>query len=438
VLPYLIEETDSTRKLLVRGELKRKCQPFGKINLINESLDAQKETDVPKYYLEWIEATNPHAISLQDTFPNVICKKDYHSIKDISSYLLFAFPYYYKGIGFTNYWMDPLLENQLEFSGYFPFVKEKPFLFFNYTNNMFKPSITLHYSDYDWVGGIKKDKVFWQNRKQLGLNISFPFDFSDNPFLNSSYGFGVSYQEMKKKNDSTSRSSIFQDGESITAHLNFKLKYNLPYKNSPYHPIRKYYFEYNGEGASKELNMKQNFTSHSFDFQLGFAPLYDVSGMRKDFLSFVNSSSFEFINGKYLPQVNPGIDMNDNIPVAGGLITKRRYIRGIEKTVIGDKLLISKNDLLMKISDDLNFSIGFSSPILDVKYTALGLWSDYAKIWQNENIFEYKTLGYELRCVIKLFGISTVHRFGTAYDTELGKLGNYYQVEVPILESLSQ
>ena len=433
--PVYEENTDSTHKLMVMAQLDRTERKLGKINLTQEDPEKFKSYHQNNYYNRWIRTQNPHKIILADTVPEITNQENYLPIKDTRPFITLPLPDE-EGFTLVSSWMDPLMKHNFTFAGYLPYSGKDPYYFFNYMNGSFKPALNFTYARYDWIGGIWEEKLFYQDVESFGISANFPVNFIDAPFYRLGLRTGVNYQKVSQKEKSFQQQPIFEDGKAVVVGGNVNFIYNLPYDNSYYHPVRQFKLSYGLAGANKQLGMLKDFTDHNLQLDLGFALLYDVFGQRIDNFILKNKTTIEWLNGDYLAQYRPGIDTHENIPVAGGIISDRRYIRGVEQTITGDRLFITKNEFWTKIADDFRMSLIFGLPLLDLKYTAIGGWFDYGKLWNGNSSATYQTMGYEFKGVLHILNLPTIQRFGKAFDLEGNSKGYYYQVEIPFLQNI--
>ena len=437
VIPVLEEKTDSTHKLLLQAELDRKDKQIGKIKLKTDSTDIFDNYHQDNYYNRWIRAQNPNPITLADTIPQIVARKNYKPVLDMRPLISLPLPDE-EGFTLMNFWMDPLMKHSLNLVGYFPYNSGDPYYFINYLNNCLKPTLSLSYARYNWIGGIWEDKIFYQKVQDASFLASFPVNVNI-PLLNMNIAPGLNYRKVQQKEKNFDKEPIFENGEAFAVRGQFGIGYNLPFKNSNFHPIRKLKLSYKGRAASTSLGMNQDFTDHEITIDAGIAPFYDIFGLNLDNFLVTNQTTLEWLNGNYLEQYQPGIDSYENIPISGGVISRRRYIRGVEKTLIGDQLLVTKSELWAKVSDDFKMSFIFGFPILDLKYTGVGGWFDYGKLWlngQNNSPRTFKTMGYEIKGVLNILTIPTIQRFGKAFDMDGNSRGYYYQVEIPFYQNL--
>ncbi len=87
----------------------------------------------------------------------------------------------------------------------------------------------------------------------------------------------------------------------------------------------------------------------------------------------------------------------------------------------------------LKLSDKLSKILAIKPSIVTIDYLGLGGFHDYSTIWANSAKEEFKSYGWEIKSMINILGLSTIQKFGQAYDYDQHKLGNYYQVEIALL-----
>ncbi|MFP4546704.1 MAG: hypothetical protein ACLFQM_01135 [Fidelibacterota bacterium] len=428
VIAQQIEKTDSTHKAIVLAELDREKNRLLKVDLKDKS--GNRYTPESNYYTRWIEARYPYPIEVPDTVPDYK-KQNYNHLKNVESYINFIYPDVEAMILMTM-WMDPLSRHMFTFSGYLEYDGMEPYYLINYVNRQLPVTIDLSYTKYIWLGGIWEDTWFTYDIENVGINFSKPLDIIKNSFVRFQVSTGLMYQDIKLREENFETRPIFEEGIAYTSESGLQLVYELPFKNSFVHPVRKYGVNYQLSMANSSLGMKKDFVEHDINFELDFAPLYDVFNLKVDNFIFTNKTNLNIINGNYFSQFQPGLDINENIPIGGGLITERQYLRGIDKTLVGNKLLVTKNEFWMKITDDLNFSVNLGAPLIDAGYLGIGLWTDYGKIWTDDGNYTFQTAGYEFKGVVNILGIPTIQRFGRAYNLDTEALDYYYQMNLPI------
>ena len=429
VIAHRIEKTDSTNKIIVNGQLNRTGKSLLKIEL-SDSVIYNYEPNI-NYYSRWIHAKNPNKIIVPDTIPNYKEQK-YSHLKNIDPFINILLPDD-KSLFVMSYWMDPLMKHDISFAGFLEYDGLEPYFAINYGNRVFKPRINLSYMKFVWFGGIWEKTWFYQDIQSLALDFSFPVDWIKNQFCALNFSTGLMYQDVANQDEKFhSNPNIFEDGNAITSETGISFDFSMPYRNSAIHPIRKISVDYHLSMANSSLGMKKDFVEHEVDFKFAFAPLYDTFGMKADFLLFSNRTNFNLINGKYFSQYQPGLDINENIPIGGGLITERRYIRGHETTLIGDRLLVTKNELWMKISDDMKMSINLGGPLVSLGYLGFGVFFDYGMIWVDDEEIDFQSYGYEVKGVVNVLGIPTIQRFGRAYNVNNEEYSYYYQMNIPL------
>jgi hypothetical protein len=428
VVAHAIEETDTTHRALVFAQLSRKKNTLAKIDL-RKVVDENYQPNL-NYYSRWIHAQYPNEIIVPDTIP-AITQEKYSHIRNMDSYMNLLWPDT-ESLLLMTFWMDPLMKHSLILAGILEYDGLKPYYIVNYVNRCFFPTLSLDYLKYVWVGGIHNDKWYLHDIEQLGVNLSFPLDIFDNPFMGLNFVTGLSYQEVALQDKDEEIDPFFDDGSAITSETALQYYYNLPFKNSYVHPVRKFKMTYQLSMSNSSLGMKQDFAEQEIDMEFSVAPLYDFFSMKIDNFLLTNKTNYNWINGRYFSQYHPGIDMNDNIPIGDGLITERHYLRGIETTLSGEKLFITKNEFWMKVSDDMKLSVKLGAPLLELKYLGLGLWTDYGKIWIGDKNMDFQTAGYEIKGLVNVLGISTIQRFGRAYNLDTENLNYYYQMNIPM------
>jgi hypothetical protein len=431
IRPIRVQLEDSALTLLGFAELDRDQLQLGHLQM--QPVPAFSESQTPQsnfsYYSGWKQLKVPYQIPIDLPGIQPSATRKYHALRDLRSFMLLGCPLE-KGLVFSNLWMDPLAKHQLLITGYLPYRKTLQKAWFEtiYINRNFYPELQFSFLKYDWLGGIWDNKVYTQQILNVGLAIQLPVNRITLPFLKLHYGLGLNYQNVKLQEEAPT-DFIFDDGHAIIASAFLHTAYQLPYRNDWIHPVREIQLQYVVSGASQRLRMMQDFTDHIIQLQLGYAPF---AGLGLTGFTLRNESSLEILNGHYLPQNQPGIDSQSNVPIAGNYITRRRYLRGFDETRLGNQLLILKNEAWLRLLENLNFSIKWGTDLLSIGYLGLGAWLDITRLTDQQQTYDYKAWGWELKGGVHILSLPTIHRFGRAFDLQGQPLQYYYQIEIPL------
>ena len=426
VLPCRIEKSDSTHNAIVWIQHNRTKNKLAKINLHTTKVK-QYQPNL-NYYSRWIETKYPNEIVIPDTMPE-FSKTKYSHIKNLQPYINAVLPDN-NALSLVSLWMDPLMKNSFEMIVYYKFDDDDLYYKLFYSNKYFNPTINLSYSKYFYIGGIWEDKWFLYDAQRLSLSLSKPMDLFDNNFLGIYLFSGMDYLDVEIRDEDFDTKPVFENGSAIVANIGLDLSYHLPGKNFGVHPLETFTFSYQISMANSDLGMKKDFAKHDIETEISIAPFYRLLNSKNDVFSSINKVTYSVINGDYFDQYKPGLDMNDNLVIGGGVISNRNYLRGIEQTIVSEKLLITKNEFWMKITDDANISFNIGGPLLSLGYLGFGVWNDYGKIWMDADSKDFHTAGYEAKTVINIFGMPTVHRYGRFYDFDKENYGYYYQANL--------
>jgi hypothetical protein len=305
-----------------------------------------------------------------------------------------------------------------------------------YENKTLAPTIDFSYSRQQWLSGVGKDKLYYQDLDKLSGSISFPINFI-RPYREMDLSFGVDYSDLKNINDNP----IFQDRGFASLKASTGYSYNLPWRNSDLHRVRFYGADYALQMATGALGMNTDFNQHTFHAGFAYAPLlHKVSGELLRTFAVENRSHYEFVNGDQLPQFLPGTDQHDIIQSGNKPAFKRYYLRGYEANYLSKKILNVQSELNIKLLDDMDLSI--LGDMFSVHYMGVSFWHDYTQL---DDILDSTTKsrtfnanGFELRAQTNVLFMPVILKYGIAYDNslKLRKLSDYFLIEIPFLEMI--
>lgn len=383
-----------------------------------------KEKDVDEltinhnYYTKWIDA-KPNFM-LREPIPEAQ-KSDpikYNAFKNIAWRQGFIIPLAKQALG-TFIFSEPLGKHTIVGTGLIPYdFSNKKYWMLAYTNNSFYPTINLVALETEWFAGYENDKLYFQNMKKYSLTAEFPANTSTF-FSSMSYGAGIHYSDIKKdKNDFLSH---FEDAQYLSSETFINYKYNLPWRNSSYHPVKKIEAGYRLQNGLTKYKYTQN------DLQLGlaFAPFLNAfKNEQLKTISLSTQNNIQHLSGEQLKQFMPGIDQYEFFQVGTQPAFNRFYLRGYEKTHTSKTLFNSQNEINLKVSDDF-IQGGYAGAALFVDYTRL------LNVDDTQKDVEYKAAGLEFKVLINLFGFDILSKYGFAYDLKGNKLKDYYMFSLP-------
>ena len=433
--PIAVLNREPELELLTFGAVNRKDSPLGIVKLIRIKESGEKLTQkkLPaNHYTKWISTEYKNKISSEVENPEIISEKGYNSFMNLT--LLAALPIPFDdGMAITTIAMDPLGKHTITVAGYssYDLDMDEAWYTAGYVNRSFYPVVSLNYAQFKWFAGMENEKVYYQDLKKLMVDIKFPVDYIKKPFWFLNYSFAFEYTDAEMTDNSLDAPTLFEDGNGMSLGAKVSGGFDLPYLNHLFHPIKKVELAYQIFGAEKKIGMDHSFNHHLFNIKLGYAPLYDFSGI--DYFTLVSNSRYEWQNGKYFVQDQPGIDKYENIPVEG-LISNKTFVRGNQETLNGDQLFTSNSELWLKLPEAHLDKLEFFFPqILKPNYLGVAAFLDYSSLKTDGFSKEIKSFGWEVKAVINLLGIPTVHRLGEAYDLKTkDKLGIYYQAAIPL------
>ena len=417
----IILKDENNLKLLTYGDIYRKNNPIGIVDLNKKISDLEKipsEKVEKNFYTKWITTKNKNEIIDNPQLPQIISENSYNSFKTIFPFFILPLPGE-DGVTLSTLFMEPLGKHTIIFAAYAPydFNIDKSYYTINYLNKTFYPELNFMFSQYKWFMGINDSKLYYQDIKEGSFNMNLPVNYLNKSFWSLDYSVGFNYKDLTSSDKSSDSLFIYDNGTKTEITTDIHLNYNLPYKNSNVHPIKKIDLTYSLLASTKDIGMEHNFVHHDINLEIGYAPFYSLSSI--DNFSLISKLKYEWTNGKDIIQDMPGIDNAKNIPI-DEMFNNKSFLRGNTKTINGEKLVSNSNEIWLKIPK-----------ILPVNYLGFGGFIDYSVIESNEVKTEIKTFGWETKAIIDLFGVLTVHRFGNAYDLDSHtKLGFYYQAQI--------
>ncbi len=427
-----------TNEFLVQGFLKRKDNPFGTLKL---SVKNKTNTNTIKnepfkvnFYSKWINTEYKNQISKNPKEAKIIKEGAYNSFTNLS-FLMAAPVISTEDFGFLTYAQDPLSLHTITASAFIPynFDFDDSYYFFNYTNKMFYPILSFDANKLVWIAQIIDEDFYYYNFQDYQLMAHFPNDLIKASFWNFNYGLGVKYSITEKEDPKAD--IIYEDQENVSFLFDLGLSYNLPYKNSHYHPIRKMSFGYQAEFSDDAYGANYDFLKHNLYAKFGIAPFYGLVDGINDKIAISNKSFFSYLDGSAPMQNYPGTDTYENIYIED-LIQNQVFIRGNDKLIFGKKLFTNNLELYFKISSNFLNSFKILPNFLQFGYFGIGGFLDYASITGlNDESLEMKTYGYEAKIVTRILGIYIENKFGNAYSLDSSEdLGFYYQAVIPLID----
>lgn len=433
--PAKISLQNDSLKVQVLAEMNRKKLLIGEISLSEKKTKLSK-IDAPNFYSKWINAKYSHPINYKNKKVEMSEPIKYNSLMNTKFRMLLLLPLPESLLGSTIF-SEALGKHFVVASVNIPYKSNKHLMYnISYINKCFTPTITLSNSQYEIYSGIYDHKLYYHKVREISSIMTFP-NLINKTFWSFIYGIESNYCDYKIDDQEY---KYFENNYELTASAFSRLSYNLPYLNSKIHPIRNLSF---GTKITKSLDFlsnDMNFEKMNIETDLSFAPFYSFS--TNSFLktiNFRNIAYYEKIFGNYSIQTSPGIGNEAVLNFNGIGFSGRHFLRGYEKseyenlnTILGDEIILIQNEVWLKLSDNLNFKINWQSPLIAVKYLGVGFWIDYTKINQKNISSEINTYGGETKTNIEIFGVSTIHKMGTAYNFDHKKIGFYYNVSIPI------
>lgn len=372
-----------------------------------------------------------------NVYPEILSEGKYNSLKAIKMRMTAAIPTD-RGVVIGALASEPLGLHMFYGGAWVPYNFDNKFFYaVGYINRSFAPTISLNSYQIDMVAGYYDDEFYLQNIRITDLAFNYPLDWISASFWNQSISAGLSYQDVKAVKNKTytytdqSGNYLYEKGSSLLASAGYGLLYNLPYLNSRVHPVRKLELNYSVTAASEEFAMNSEFVNQTAKLELAFAPLYSLtkSSMLQSF-AFDTQVYWEKQNGTFLNQFSPGIDKDEIFLNGDSPLFHRTNLRGYETTLIGDEVLTIKNEIRLKLADDMKFGINWNNPLVAVSYLGVAGWFDHNKFKTGSYEAENNAMGYELKANVSALGLPIEVRYGEAWNMDQEKLGDYLQLSL--------
>jgi hypothetical protein len=432
ITPIQVAHDANRLELLTFAEIGRV-----KDDLIQIELWPQNATEAPAtdYFNAWTSVRPHHAIVKPDSAITMTDKGRYPAWKNIRHRMTMAYPTNKYIVGTTT-WSEPMGRHLLTFAGVMPYHKDDQFYTnFVYQNKCCRPTITLWEYSTRWLAGFDDDdEDYWEKINEISLSVIYPLDWIKAPYwsLNAGGVFNYRYNHLVENKDLETR-PYYDDGESYSAGVAGGLAYGLPYTNAFVHPVREFSLSGQWETGLMSFDTDRQFTSGNARVTGAWAPFFAMGlPYPLRMLSVNQDTNYEATSNNNFVQNRPGFDRDSHFIFNGQPFFHRPYLRGHDMDWIGQSLLISSNELRVKVLDKTGVSLNMGSPLISFGYLGASGWFDYARITDAfyesrpmQDAINFRTMGWEARLVTEFAGIPFVNRFGRAYETD-GTAGDYY------------
>ncbi|PKN80080.1 MAG: hypothetical protein CVU48_03340 [Candidatus Cloacimonetes bacterium HGW-Cloacimonetes-1] len=389
------------------------------------------------YYNKWIMAQPQYTIS--NDLDSVLVSQPvrYNSLRAIKWRGGLAIPTYNSVIGGFVV-SEALGKHVLGGAAYLPYSsRDKAWWTFMYLNQCYDPAISVIYARYQWLSGLKEDKLYYQDIDEVAVSADFPITIN-RPFTFAKFNIGWKYDEFHNVN----ANPIFKSKNFSSFVSSLGYGYNLPWENSVLHPVCAFNLDYSLQAATDKLAMNMDFDQHTFKAGLVFAPLlHSVKSEQLRTIAFENRSTYEFVNGDQIDQLLPGTDHYAILQANNKPAFRRYYLRGYEDDHLCKKILNVQNQINVKLTDDLKFGLGWDDNIVSTGYAGVSLWHDYTVLKdvlaEANDQYTYQASGFEVKVETSILGIETVLKYGIAYDKKFEKLADYFLIDIPLLSSFN-
>ncbi|MFO7897082.1 MAG: hypothetical protein R6U84_09130 [Candidatus Cloacimonadales bacterium] len=431
--PLTAHQDSSGLQLITLADFDNSNNSLGKISLpqLQENFSLPRNTN---FFDSWQERPADNQIVLADSLERAsLDYYPYHSLKQIKNRMNLLLPIH-SGFFVGTLFSEPLGLHYLGGGFYQPYdFSADNYYYLNYTNKMLAPTLSLAGFKLAYPGKYYQEKLYWQNILGVNFSLDFQHDIFLQQFWQINSQLELSYLDIKnyyaKDDDLTDDSGeiLLPTGHTIYPAYSLQMGYNLPYKNSQVHPIRKFDLNYQIAVADEKLKLPRTFTQHELELELAWAPLFELfdDSLLKTF-SLQNHSRLQLFNGR-----NPGFYDFQNILYRDQKITIGKFQPRFNFTgdYQEDKYLSLQNEAWLKLSDKLNLSLKLKTELLSITYLGVGGWLDYlaTQDLQTDNYEIKENYGYEIKAMLNLLGFNFICRYGDDFD----KANQYFNVSLP-------
>jgi len=431
------------------NETNRSLKQLGKVNLYEKKPEIATNPLItePNYYTSWMYKEPIHKIPADIEPYTTLPDKDYNSLKNIKFRYGIALPLAEGAFGMAVL-SEPLGKHLIAGATYVPydFSKNNPYAVFHYMNKSFTPSIHATALHTDWFSGIRDNTLIQNSLTMYGVDFDIPYDFSNWQFTSLYYGGGFTYYDFELGENKEDYSYMFENSDLLTANLGVTFIYNKPWRNSLFHPVRKWKLDLGYDFSQKILGMKRDYQQFKASASFAYAPLLNVKTAEiLKTLAIQNKTDYAKIGKQALKQHLPGIDDTESITISDQPLFTRKFLRGFKETDIGYEIISTQNDLRIKLLDDVDASVNWGGPLLSISYLGASVWFDYTRlspVHTFDDLYEpiklkyreYKAMGVEMQIQTNFLLVPMLLKTGQAYepDRKSKNLQTYIIVEIPL------
>ncbi len=436
------------RIVLVTSESKRRERAYA----VDASRTVTVETPVstPPQYAAWTEHRPPNEVPFRTIAdPGLIeARRRYSSWANITHAGSFALPYAEldgSDYGFfgTTLWLEPLGKHL--FLGVvtvsIPDFADETLAFFSYTNNQFRPTLTLNAyrtpSPARWYGS----SLLVEDLIGGDLTVTQPLDLTDAPYVRTTADVRLRLAYADPFNDSTFvdvADGLLQpeSGTRADVRLGFTVKRQRPYRYNDIYPLDGIGLRARVTGGVPVLGSENEFIRPDLSAfwvspSLGIGRVYVYGRAQAQFgqrlaQDFVGLSRFDDIDLQ-LPFIDP-VTLSD-----------AERVRGYRRYAVGDRVLFGSIEYRLPPVFDLNTSI---LGVIGLGRVSPAFFLDAAAVWTGsdfDNAIRRTGAGFEIKNRLTLGGFPIIHAFGVAQRwRDLGatidreSLDLYYRIQATL------
>lgn len=405
---------------------------------------------LPPKYSEWTLHRPPQTIPDREAADSslVTQQTNYNSLANTSHILTLAMPYYlgpqsWGLVGTTN-WMEPLGKHFFSLTAgiSIPSTPKNAFWNATYINNQLYPSVALSAYKFPSTAKIYGRDLLLEELTGGELDISWPLDWFDMPYEDSSLLARLRYIYVKPLHegnftDLPDNLSSPQKGYQTDLRLQLTVRRLQPYRFNAINPLDGSGIRIRLDGAADVLGARTSY----FRPDVSAFTILPLPGLQRVML--YGRAQIQF--GQSLVQDYVGFSRYDNVqvplpslymgPLTFGDVER---VRGYRSYVIGKQVLFGSAEYRVPITRNLDTRL---LGLVSFGTTSLAAFADGGIVWNVQNITSSLTerrfgLGVELKNLLKFGPFELVHSFGIAQPYNhlfgSGKYNLYYRIRSSI------
>ncbi|MEW6687001.1 MAG: hypothetical protein AB1393_12495 [Candidatus Edwardsbacteria bacterium] len=336
---------------------------------------------------------------------------EYHSLLSIRE--LITIPWLWADerggqIGLTSWLSDPLKKHNV--LGFFAFgsPSRRIDFAFQYLNSQLPFNVSISSYGLSFYRGKYEGADFWERTSGASLSADFPLNWSNSPYIRDYLKVGCAFEKIKTLYLSQETVDLPTEGKIINLSIAYQYSSRRP-------------------DIAEDIDPRGG---QFFSLKYEFAPR-----MGQDYLKY-HQEVFDYKTYKRIPLFNHifafslrGLIHQGDQPSQDQLsLGTLQSLRGLERTILGEKILVSRMEYRWLWKKDFGGSAG----PLYLERINQALFCDFGNAWHKfpssmKNISFISTVGSELRSRIFLFSnIPIISRIGWGIEAKTSAKGKWY------------